>query len=67
LAEGRLEFILKGKQLKAVSCRKNVGEDQGMLLIKKRDSFAQMAYVTETMLNPELKKRLKIKSARTAS
>jgi bifunctional non-homologous end joining protein LigD len=69
IAEGRLEFILKGKQLKgSYVLAKMSGKIKGWLLIKKRDSFAQMAYVTETMLNPELKKRLKIKvPPRTAS
>jgi bifunctional non-homologous end joining protein LigD len=62
IAEGRLEFILKGKQLKSsFMLAKMSGKIKGWLLIKKRDSFAKMAYVTETMLNPELKKRLKIK------
>lgn len=62
IAEGRLEFILKGKKLKgSFVLAKMSGKIKEWLLIKKRDGFAQMAYVTETMLNPELQKRLKIK------
>ena len=62
IAEGKLEFILKGKKLQgSFVLTKMSGKIKEWLLIKKRDGFAQMAYVTETMLTPELQKRLKIK------
>ena len=62
IAEGKLEFILKGKKLKgSFVLTKMAGKIKEWLLIKKRDGFAQMTYVTETMLTPELQKRLKIK------
>ena len=61
IAEGRLEFILKGKQLKSsFMLAKMSGKVKEWLLIKKRDGFAKMAYVTETILTPELQIHLKI-------
>jgi bifunctional non-homologous end joining protein LigD len=62
IAEGRIEFILKGKKLKgSFVLAKMSGKVKEWLLIKKRDGFAKMAYVTETILTPELQKHLKIK------
>jgi bifunctional non-homologous end joining protein LigD len=62
IAECRLEFILRGKKLKgSFVLTKMSRKIKEWLLIKKRDGFAQMAYVTETMLTQELQKRLKIK------
>ncbi len=63
IAEGRLEFVLKGKQLKGnFVLTKMLGKIKEWLLIKKRDDFAQKAYVIETMLTPELQKSLKTKA-----
>jgi len=62
IAEGRLEFILKGKKLRGrFLLTKMSGKIKEWLLIKKRDGFAQMAYVTESMLTQKFQKRLKIK------
>jgi len=62
IAEGRLEFVLKGKKLKGgfVLARMS-GKIREWLLIKKKDAFAQNAFVMKTMLTPELQKRLKVK------
>jgi len=62
IAEGRLEFVLRGKKLKgSFVLAKMSGKIKEWLLIKKRDDFAQKAYVIETMLTAELQKSMKIK------
>jgi bifunctional non-homologous end joining protein LigD len=62
IAEGKLEFILHGKKLKgSFVLAKMSGKINEWLLIKKRDDFAQEAYRIETMLTPELQKRLTMK------
>jgi bifunctional non-homologous end joining protein LigD len=62
IREGKIEFALKGKKLKGgfVLARMS-GKIKEWLLIKKRDDFAQDAFVIKNMLTAELQKRLKAK------
>lgn len=54
IAEGRLEFMLKGKKLKGgFALAKMSGKDREWLLMKKRDQFAQDDFVMKTLLTPE--------------
>lgn len=54
IAEGRLEFMLKGKKLKGgFVLVKMSGKDREWLLMKKRDQFAEDAFVMKTLLTPE--------------
>ena len=63
ISAGRLEFILKGKKLKGgFVLAKMSGKDKEWLLIKKRDEFAEDAFVMKPMLTPELRKKLKVKA-----
>jgi bifunctional non-homologous end joining protein LigD len=55
IAEGRLEFVLKGKKLKGgFVLAKMSGKIKEWLLIKKRDESAEDAFVMKTKLPPEL-------------
>jgi len=62
IAEGRLELVLKGRKLKgAFALIKMTGKVKEWLLIKKKDEFAQAAFVMEPMITPALRKKLKVK------
>jgi bifunctional non-homologous end joining protein LigD len=62
IAEGKLEFVLRGNKLKGTFVlAKMTGKIKEWLLIKKRDDFAQKAYVIDTVLTPELQKSMTIK------
>jgi bifunctional non-homologous end joining protein LigD len=61
IAEGRLEFVLKGRKLKgAFALIKMSGKVKEWLLIKKRDEFARDSFVMKPMLTPALRKKLKV-------
>jgi bifunctional non-homologous end joining protein LigD len=54
VAEGVLEFVLKGRKLKGgFVLAKMSGKVKEWLLIKKRDEFATNDFVLKTMLTPE--------------
>ena len=62
IREGRLEFVLYGKKLRgAFVLAKMSGKIKEWLLIKKRDEFAQDAFVIKPVLTPALRKKLKVK------
>ena len=62
IPEGRLEFALYGAKLKgAFALARMSGKIKEWLLIKKRDDFAQDAFVMKTEMTPELRESLKVK------
>lgn len=61
VAAGSLDIYFRGKKLKGgFILRRMAGKEKEWLLMKKRDDFAVENFLLETVLTPQVRKRLRV-------